>query len=146
MKSTRKITKLQLEDNLTEDFVLLGLVSSDPDYRLSLSLNKKFRISLKNIPPISITDETGKEMLFSRFSSAGKSSSVIYNLIANRSGKSFFLKKLKNIDYILQIIDPEEETDIEKLSSMLRETESVTAIFRVDQGAIKDKNLNYLIQ
>jgi hypothetical protein len=126
--------------------VFLGIVSSDPDYKLSLSLNKKFRIALKNITPLSIHDENGQEQLFSRFSSSDKGSSVIYNLIANRSGKSFLIKKLKNIDYILQVIDPEEETNIEKLSTGLRETESVTAVFRVEQDAIKDKNLHYLIQ
>lgn len=146
MKGTKKITKLQLEADSTEECVLLGIVSSDPDYKLSLSLNKKFRITLKNATPIRIPVDIGNELFFSRFSSSQKTSSLIFNLISNRSGKDYLLKKLKNIDYILQIFDPDHETDSDRLYSDLRETDSVTAVFKVEQNSLKDKNLQYLIQ
>jgi hypothetical protein len=145
MKGTKKITKLQLETDSAEEYVLLGIVSSEPDYKLSLNLNKKFRITLKNASPITIPVDVGNELFFSRFSSSQKTSSLIFNLISNRSGKDFLLKKLKNIDYILQIFDPDHETDSESLYADLRETDSVTAVFKVEQNSLKDKNLQYLI-
>ena len=54
MKNTQKITRLQLNAVPKEEDILFGIVSSDPDYKLSLSINKKFRISLKNISPLKI--------------------------------------------------------------------------------------------
>ena len=49
MKINQKVTKVKLKVEQNNDYVLLGLVSAEPDYKLSFSLNKKFRISLKNI-------------------------------------------------------------------------------------------------
>lgn len=144
MKSNKKITKLQLKDTREDEFIILGLVSAEPDYKLSLIINNKLRTALKNIKPITITDDHG-EQLFSRFSSPA-GTGMIYNLISNRSDKNFLLKKLKNVDYIFQVFDPENETSLENLNSALRETGAITAIFNLDQNSLKDKNLHYLNQ
>jgi hypothetical protein len=146
MKGTKKITKLQLENDFAEEYVLLGIVSSDADYKLSLILNKKFGITLKNAAPIRLAEDIDSDLTFSRFTSSNKTSALIFSLISNRSGKDFLFRKLKNIDYILQIYDPDHETDSETLYSDLRNTESVTAVFKVDQNSLKDKNIQYLIQ
>jgi hypothetical protein len=146
MKSIQKVTRVQLKVSQSDDILLVGLVSADPDYKLSLSLNKKFGISLKSIIPIKLIDETGSELLFSRFSDSGGSHEITYSLISNRSGKSFLLKKLKNVDFILQLHDPENESNIIRLTSSLREIESVNAVFNINIDTFRDKNLHYLIQ
>lgn len=144
MKSKQKITRVQLKVNQIDEFILVGIVSVEPDYKLSLSLNKKFRISLKNISPVKVTDGNGTEMAFSRFSDNSGSPDIIYNLISNRSGKNFLLKKLKNVDYIFQVQDSENENNINQITTSLREIESVNAIFKIDINTFKDKNLQYL--
>ncbi len=146
MKSKQRITKVQLKISQKDEFILLGLVSAEPDYKLSLSINKRFHISLKNLTPLKISDEKGSELTFSRFSDSDKSADIVYNLISNRSGKNFLLKKLKNIDYIFQLQDTENENNIEKITASLREIESVTAVFNIDINTFKDKNLQYLTQ
>lgn len=146
MKKIQKITRVQLKINQKDDFILLGIVSAEPDYRLSLSLNKKFRISLKHISPVRINDNTGNEQVFSRFSHTNESLDVVFNLISNRSGKNFLLKKLKNVDYIFQVQDPENENNINQINASLREVESVNAVFNIDINTFKDKNLQYLTQ
>jgi hypothetical protein len=144
MKSSQKVTRLKLDGIHRNDLILIGLVSSDPDYKLSLSLNKKFRISLKNISPVIIPEVNGTELVFSRFSGTGDSPDLIFNLISNRSGKYFLLKNLKNIDFLFQVHDPENEIDLSKLAANLRETDSVNAIFIIDTDTFKDKNLHHL--
>jgi hypothetical protein len=144
MKNIQKITRIQLKISGEDEFILLGIVSAEPDYKLSLSINKKLRISLKNITPVKITEDTGSEMLFSRFSSATASQGILFTLVSNRSGKYFLLKKLKNVDYIFMINNNENEYNIEQISSGLREIESVNAVFNVDINALKDKRLQYL--
>lgn len=144
MKYERKITRIQLENNSTGEVALFGIVSHEPDYKLSLILNKKLRISLSNNSPV-IIDPPGDEQVFSRYSWLNKSSDESYNLISNRSGNNFLLKNLKNIDYILRVHESERVKSIEKVKSALKGTESITALFIIDPETIKTKYLQYLI-
>jgi hypothetical protein len=146
MKSSQKITRVQLKISKDNEFILFGLVSSEPDYILSQILNKKFRISLKNTSPVNITDDTGCELSFSRFSHINDSTGISYSLFSNRSGNNFLLRKLRNIDYVFQIHDPENENSGESFSTGLKGIESVNAVFAIDLNTFKDKNLKYLIQ
>jgi hypothetical protein len=146
MKSTQKVTRLKLNVEQNNDYILLGIVSSEPDYKLSLSLNKKFRISLKNILPLKLPGDNKSELSFSRFSNNEDPSDLKFNLISNRSGKNFLLNKLKNIDYLLQIQTSENDVNFNFINLNLREIDTITAIFNIDINTIKDKNLHYLTQ
>lgn len=145
MKSTQKITRIQLKINQTEEFAMFGIVSSEPDYKLSLTLNKKFQLSLKNISPVTITDDNGNEFTFSRFSDSNGAADVNFNLIANRTGKNFLLKKLKNVDYIFLVQEHDAENNIGRITTKLKEIDSITAVFIIDSKSIKNKYLQYLI-
>lgn len=146
MKSTTKVTRLKLNIEQNNDYILLGLVSAEPDYKLSLSLNKKFGISLKNIAPLRLTENEKSDITFSRFSNNDDQAHLMFNLISNRSGKIYLLSKLKNIDYLLQIQISEKEADLNNITSRLREVDTVTLVFNIDINTIKDKNLHYLTQ
>ena len=145
MKSTQKVTRIKLKINPHNDYVLLGLVSSEPDYKLSLSLNNKFKISLKNISPVILSGDNNSEPAFSRFSNNDSAEDMVFNLVSNRSGKNFLLKKLRNIDFLFQI-HSENEININNITSILREIDIVTAVFNIDINTLKDKNLQYLTQ
>jgi hypothetical protein len=144
MKATQKITRVQLKINQKNESVLIGIVSSEPDYKISLALNRKLKIGLKHISPVILPDESGTDMTFSRFSDSASSHDILFELISNRSGKSFLLKKLKNIDYIFQIHDPEGEANIEQIMTALRDSECITAVFNIELNSLKDKNLQYI--
>jgi len=143
MKSIQKVTRLKLKTNHKAEYLLLGIVSAEPDYKLSLSINKKFRISLKLVSPIKIHD-AANELSFSRFSDIKGAPDLVFNLFSNRNDNSYFLKKLKNVDYIFQVFDSANEYNIANLTSRLREIESVNAVFWIDINSFKDKNLQYL--
>jgi hypothetical protein len=143
MKKTQKVTRVKLDIDQVNDYVLFGLVAAEPDYKLSLSLNKKFKISLKNVSPIKLP---GDDLAFSRFSNINESKNLVFNLVSNRSGKNYLLSKLKNIDYLLQVMVSENEFDLNDTTTLLRETEAVNAVFNIDVKSIKDKNLLYLNQ
>jgi hypothetical protein len=146
MGSTQKVTRVKLKINQNNDFILLGLVSAEPDYKLSLLLNKKFRISLKNISPIRLTGDNVSELAFSRFSDSINSTDLVFNLVSNRSGKNFLLNKLKNIDHLLQVQYSDNEINLNNITSNLRQIDSITAVFNININTIKDKNLQYLTQ
>jgi hypothetical protein len=146
MKKTRKVTRVKLQVDQINDFILFGLVSSEPDYKLSLALNKKFSISLKNISPVKISGAGETELLFSRFSDSSESPDRIFNLISNRSGKHFLIRKLRNVDYILHVHDPDNKNIVSRITSSLREIDTITAVFNIDTDSMKDKNLHLVIQ
>jgi hypothetical protein len=144
MKESQKVTRVKLNLGQNDYYILLGLVSAEPDYKLSLMLNKKFGILLKNIPSFRLTESNKTEVIFSRYSNNADNEDLITELISNRSGKYHLLNKLKNIDYLLQIQDSEKEVDVNIITSRLREIDTITAVFIIDINTIKDKNLHYL--
>ncbi len=143
---TQKVTRVELNIEQNNDYILLGLVSADPDYKLSLAINKKFRISLRNLPPVRITGANSNEFIFSRFSDNDDPDLQTLTLISNRSGKSYLLNKLRNIDYLVKIILADSDVNTEDMASGLREIDAVTAVFNIDLNSFKDKNLFYLNQ
>ena len=146
MKGLTKVTRLQLKVDQDDEYVLIGIVSAEPDYKLSLSLNKILKLSLKSQSPLKVKGEKGHELTFSRFSDLSGSPDIMFNLITNRSGNNFLLKKLKNVDFLLGIRDPDISGLTEDISSKLREIDTITAVFTIDINTIKDKNLQYVIQ
>jgi len=144
MGTASKITRVHLKVNQDFESALLGIVSAEPDYKLSLALNRSLRISLKNVSPALVRDNKS-ETIFSRFSDASTSPGIIYELISNRSDRDFFIKKLKNIDYIFHVYDPDKSIDQEEIAAIIRDTEYITAVFNLNTGKIKDKNLQLLI-
>jgi hypothetical protein len=146
MKSTQKVTRVKLDIEQNIDYILLGLVSAEPDYKLSLSLNKKFGISLKTISQLRLPRENNTELTFSRFSNSDDHTDLKMILVSNRSDKNYLLSKLKNIDYLIQIQNPEKDINLNEITSKLREIDAITAVFNIDLNTIKDKNLHYLTQ
>lgn len=144
VKNVKKITRLRLEDTHSDEYIFLGLVSSEPDYKLSLFLNTLLRISLKHSEPVKIYNERAA-CVFSRYASSDDHSVSFFSLVSNRCEKEYLIKKLRNVDYIFISHNPEKEKDAERLSAELRSAESVTAVFRIDQGILNDKNIQYLI-
>jgi hypothetical protein len=146
MKSLPKVTRLQLKVDQDDEHILLGLVSSEPDYKLTLTLNRILRLSLKNTTPLKTTGDKGDELTFSRFSDTSGAPDTSFNLISNRSGNNFLLKKLKNVDYLLSVRDPDITSLIDNITAKIREIDTVTAVFNIDISSIKDKNLQDVIQ
>jgi hypothetical protein len=136
----QKVTRVKLDVGQENDYILFGLVSSEPDYKLSLSLNRKLAISLKNISALMLADDQS----FSRFSN-NSGEGVTYILVSNRSGKHYFLNKLKNIDFLLQVQISPDDFDGDKAIAQLREIKTLTAVFRIDTETFRDKNLHYLL-
>ncbi len=144
MKNIQKKKRVQLSVPSNDDRILLGLSCTDPDYKLSLKINKKLHISLKSTAPVSTGDEPGTGPAFTRFTDMAAEQDSFFRLISNRSGSEFLLRKMKNIDYLIEIYNPSAVYDISDIVQRLREIDTITAVFNVDLKLIKDKGLKYL--
>jgi hypothetical protein len=145
MKSKQKITRIHLSVNDQDDPIVFGIVTPDPDYKLSLKLNTKLHISLKGSAPVEIREKDDKNLVFSKFTDDKAAPDLIFHLFSNRSGNSFLIKSLKNIDYIFLILELGKNSNIENIAGSLREIDAVTAVFNIEYKTLKDKNLKYLV-
>jgi hypothetical protein len=144
MITRQKITKIHLRDKTETDSTLYGIVSSEADYKISQLLNRKFGISLKHNKNLEITGNNGIKMIFSIYSFSSTSPDISYNLISNKSEKTFLIKKLSKIDYFFQIQVNDNYFNVELTTQALREIDKITAVFLVEIKDINDKNLTYL--
>ena len=80
MSTNVKIKRVHLNLNQTDESSLIGIVSAEPDYKLSLALNKKLKISLRNVTPITFSDTNGTDLTFSRFSDISAAPDLSYNV------------------------------------------------------------------
>ncbi|MCX6261924.1 MAG: IPExxxVDY family protein [Bacteroidia bacterium] len=145
MRNAQRITKIHLPVNEQDIPIVIGIVSADPDYRLSLKLNKKLSISLRNTDPVEFQDDEGNKFLSSRFTDSSGAPDLHFQLVSNRSEKNFMLKKLKNIDYLMLLHNHAKDFSPEKIMSQLREIDSITGVFKIEIKTLNDKNLKYLI-
>lgn len=139
MKNDRKPMKIKLEDRHEDNLLIAGIVSAEPDYKLSLFINRKTGISLRSSHPLVLPSDNDK-LSFSVFSFTDEDSEKVYNLVANRSEHGLLLRNLRNVDFILTVRN---EEDPESLITGLRETESVTGVFRLD--ASNDRNMQLIL-
>lgn len=145
MSNSQRITRIRLSVDEQDLPVVFGIVTPDPDYKLSLKLNKKLTLSLRNTDPVEIQDDDGNGFIFSKFADASRAPDSGFHLVSNRSEKNFLLKKLKNIDYLLIIHDTSKSLKMEQIMMQIREIDSVTGVFNIDLKSLKDKNLKFLI-
>ncbi len=145
MKRTQRITRIPLIVSDEGKRILFGIVSADPDYKLSLAINRKLSISLRNVSPVSITHENTDETPFSRFSDAAASPDLIYSLVSNRSEKSYLIRKLKNIDFLFLVQSQGDIPENERIAASLREIETITAVFNLELNTVPGKYLEQII-
>lgn len=143
MKSESKIRRVHLKVDTDDTSFCLGIVSSEPDYKLSLALNKALKTALKNNKPIQI-NHSGKPVIYSRFADKSHSEDLYLLLLSNKSSNTCLLPKLKNIDYFFYAHDPDNELAEETISQKIRSIEAVTAVLKIDLDILGNKSIKYL--
>jgi hypothetical protein len=140
MSPAGKITKHIIKTEETPAFLFLGIVSTEPDYRLSVMLNRHLGIDLRKKPE-EIAESSGDNThSYSVFTTAP----ITFSLISNRSMGRTLLRKLKNIDFLLQIHGTPDRKQAEALAASLRAIPEVTAVFLFDSRDFGDKNIALL--
>lgn len=134
-----KKKKHKLTFQLDFNFFLLGISSSENDYRLSWEINKKLKISLKKS-----TDHVIKrketEQFFPVYMFDDDELYIQYFLIGNHCENGYLIEELRNIDYFLQIHGDLTDRQQEQISSSVRNIKGITGLFKLDVNTLKSKN------
>lgn len=140
MSTGRRITVHTMAGEETPAFFFLGVVSSEPDYRLSVMINRHLGTDLRKCPDdITLQTGTGRHT-FTRFTSV----SPDFTLVSNRSEGKILLRKLKNIDFFFLKCGQKERQMAEELAVTLREIPEITAVFVFESREINDTKLPLL--
>lgn len=139
MKETGKITRISIGTDQEENFDFLGIVTSEPDYRLSLLINKKLGISLKHSSEEIISDINNTSSSFSGFVTKDKE----FALVSNKSGSGFLIRRLNKIDYFF-VTAKRNINSLDSITASFRELSGVTAVFVLHSHDIKDRNIEFL--
>jgi len=141
MSPERKITRHSIPAEENPAFMFLGVVSSEPDYRLSVLLNRHLRTDLRKNPSDIIVSYEGKDVSFSRFSTILPELS----LVSNRSQGITLLNRLKNIDFLLVIHGDPDKKKAGELATRIRAIAEITAVFVFESTSVNDRNMPLLI-
>ncbi len=140
MTREKKITRHTIGGAEPQPFLFLGVVSAEPDYRLSVMINRHLGTDLRKCPDEITVNTSSGSSLFSQFSTENGA----FTLVSNRSGASVLLRKLKNIDYVLIPCGQHEKKEVEELAASLRQIPEITAVFILDSRENTDRNLSLL--
>jgi len=132
----KKSHKLSLDPGF--DFILLGIVTAEDDYRLSWIFNHKLATGFVKTDNL-VMKEPREGILkeFSVFCHEDEGRHIRYNLISNKSSNGYLLNELRTLDFLLQIYGLSDEKIITSLISAVRSIPSISAVFRIDPAQVK---------
>ena len=122
------------------DFLLLGLASTENDYRLIWKINKTFNFSFGKAGNHNITAKKEEnELEFSHYTYDDEDTFIFYRLLANKSDQGVLLEELKNIDYLLIITGEFSDTFVANMIAKLKNIEHIQGVFRILPASLKNR-------
>ncbi len=137
MKSSGKKSfhKLVIDDEFDHQF--FGLVSHEPDYKISLVLNKTLNINLSNNEAVS--PHTNNEVIFSRFTARSKYNDLSYQLVSNKCNSAILSKNFPALDYLFVVSGSLSNDIVKETQKKIREIKELTAVFILDNEKLTDE-------
>ena len=116
--------------------LIIGLASSENDYKIAWLLNNYFEINLTQHEEFSVNDDWDSTM-FSVFSC--KQTDHFFILIKNRSSNSLLSVKNKNLDFILYFIFPKKAKNLTEILSLIKKIPEVRTAFEIKNDKVLEK-------
>ncbi|HOZ30878.1 MAG TPA: IPExxxVDY family protein [Bacteroidales bacterium] len=122
------------------NFALVGISSSDDDYKLSWHLSEVLLKEFVRCDDLEIRDSRFSEFLFfSIYEIVDHIENENIRIVSNKAKGGFLIDELKNIDYFILIYDYENLGFIDDLINKLKAINSISAVFRLNPGNLKSR-------
>jgi hypothetical protein len=140
MNRAKKITRHTIPAEDFSQFLFLGIVSAEPDYRISVMLNRLLGAGLRKCDDdITAVTDSG-ENRFSCF----VSDTPAFTLVSNHCEGGILLRKLRKIDFFFVISGAPDQKRTESLANTIRKIPGVTAVFVFNSRTVNDPNASLL--
>src|SRR5688572_22963527 len=105
------------------NFLLLGIICQEKDYRLCHEINQRLDIDLIKEPDYELAINKQKDKSSYSFYATGEGGEdqLSYFLISNKGSKAFLLPEQKQVDYFLLMKGPLPKTEYPALIQRLKE-------------------------
>jgi len=122
------------------DFYLLGILSSENDYKISWEISQLLKTNFVKSDDLKIIDSRFSEyLLFSVFKNTDKVNFPEIKLISNKGKEGFLIEELKNIDYFIIIYDSDDTNFNNEFVLKLKKSEIITAVFQLQPEKLRSK-------
>lgn len=159
MATIKKFTLEEFDDN--DACLLIGIISSSPDFTLCWHINKHLNLNLKRIhkeieiplaklpkkaqPPDLfneiIEDNTPTQNISSHtfFKCSNEAFYTDYFMITNKGSKAFLVPDNKKVNYFLEIKGPKAEEDADELLFAINAIEVIEMAYLIDIKSLTSK-------
>lgn len=142
------MSRSKIRPDFDFDFLLYGIVSTIPEYKIAWQINQKMNIRLEKREDIKLEFTDHKLLSISNF--RFETENTTFELLKNKSNLSirskndFVLPELRQIDFFLKINGSQVENDSEELLEALRKVHGVLNLIKIKVPKLKSKdNLIY---
>jgi hypothetical protein len=132
-----KAVKLEVTDDF--NFPLIGIVTTEPIYRLGFLINEMLGYNLKESRSLKVYH--AKQQLvqeFPLFSEYADECCAVVHLIQNKSLQGLLIEEQKQVDFWLKWEHTLIDTD--RVLAMLKKIKSINLAFEVKPGSLKSKS------
>jgi len=137
----KNVKKIQLTLNPEQKVEVFGLVSAEPDYKISMSLNKTLEYLLRSSDPVTIKSGGKEDISFSRFSDITDLPHSWISIVSNRSGNNTLLRKFPKLDYIVVACHNLDDRTPEEFAAKFRDVPHINGVFIIDKNTIDNSVL-----
>ncbi len=131
--------KNRLESSAEVSGTLIGIATTNKDYRLVHFINQSLEIQLVSTEDIPFFNEkTGELQSHPFFMFQHPDLRTHFSLIANNNGTSFLIPSLRQISYFLLLQGSAYKEHIDQIIAGLRATPGIQAAIPVDQQTIRE--------
>ena len=131
-----KSLRLEIEPDYT--FLLFGIVTSEPLYRLSWLINQALHLNLSADKPVRVMHskrQVVQEFELFRFINEGEH---IFELFQNKGQQGSLIEEHKQTDFFFKIYGENRESSF--WISKLKTIKNISLVFEIKPGSLKSKN------
>lgn len=123
-----------------DKFSIIGIISSEDDYKISWFINKLTGIDLSKEANLEIrNDKFSDFQIFSVFKSYIEDSDNYIKLISNKCPGGFLIEEFKNMDYFIVILGDNREQLQNRIIKELKSCSEISGIFKIKPERLKSK-------
>ncbi len=133
------MAKQKLETTSYDDFLIWGILSSYGGHRICWEMNQELNFNLVRRDDIVIESiNSGENIYFNFYSFVDDDNFFRIELIKNKNNGEFYLKELKNFDFILMVKGELDFFEVEIFTHILKNLTIIQSALSISKENIKN--------
>lgn len=132
------MVKLKIDPKEEFNFILIGIVTSEPIYRLGWLFNEALKINLVEIAPLQIYNQKRTIVQDFNLFAYYDSNNTSFELIHNKGPHGLLIEEQKQIDFYLKVSNNDRSED--EITSDIKGIKNMSLVQVIKPSSLKSKN------